>query len=563
MVWKTGDVVGPTNLNSKTQATSKVVAAANYPRGTSGITANDNATAVNAAVAAAPGLGATAVFVDASLVPYNASLVTFNANVRMIREGGNPAFWDVQAYGADPAAVLDATAALQAAITAIPVGGGGVPAGGVVYFPQGTYAISGTLTVTTNAIGVTLSGPVGVGGAGVAVIRTTSATADMLSATGCQLLTIAGIQFESRITRTAGRGIVFSGVNEWTVSDCRFIDCYNTFDILASSNDGFITRCRILGGSNVTNRGIFIQNSQVFFITNFLCIMATGSFGGTNAALQLDSGTDGCAIDGFQSAPVPNNFATGGRGLWLTNTLATNAPVYTRLSNFYAEGSVGNGIQIDACTDFKAKNVYIATSNQGIGITGGTSIRFSNFVVFNNQQHGVNISGGSKITFDHGDITDNSIQTNATYSHIAVAGGTDISIDHCAFGNFLHSNANSAANGVAIFNNTQGAMVTDCRFDSTKMTTPINDSSGTAYKRGNRFNLASEGAVQGRAVLVAGTVTVSTTEVLTGDNIQITGVVAGGTPGFLSIGTITNNTSFVINSTSALDTSTVFWEIAH
>ena len=65
----------------------------------------------------------------------------------------------------------------------------------------------------------------------------------------------------------------------------------------------------------------------------------------------------------------------------------------------------------------------------------------------------------------------------------------------------------------------------------------------------------------GTATLVAGTVTVSTTAALTASLIYVTVKTPGGTQGFLSVPTITNATSFVINSTSATETSTVNWWI--
>lgn len=65
----------------------------------------------------------------------------------------------------------------------------------------------------------------------------------------------------------------------------------------------------------------------------------------------------------------------------------------------------------------------------------------------------------------------------------------------------------------------------------------------------------------GSAVLVAGTKTVSTTKVAAGDKIYLTRLVTGGTVGHLSVGTIVAATSFVINSDSNLETSTVSWLI--
>lgn len=73
--------------------------------------------------------------------------------------------------------------------------------------------------------------------------------------------------------------------------------------------------------------------------------------------------------------------------------------------------------------------------------------------------------------------------------------------------------------------------------------------------------LALNSKIVGRAVLVGGTVTVNTTAIQSGDEVFLTNRITGGTPGLLSVGTVTAGTSFVINSASALDTSTISWMI--
>lgn len=65
----------------------------------------------------------------------------------------------------------------------------------------------------------------------------------------------------------------------------------------------------------------------------------------------------------------------------------------------------------------------------------------------------------------------------------------------------------------------------------------------------------------GLAVLVDGTVTVTVTDVADTDRILISRQVTGGTVGNLTVGTITDDTSFVISSDSATETSTVAWMI--
>lgn len=84
--------------------------------------------------------------------------------------------------------------------------------------------------------------------------------------------------------------------------------------------------------------------------------------------------------------------------------------------------------------------------------------------------------------------------------------------------------------------------------------------SSNALRSGNRL---STGATMGQVQLSSGTATVSTTEVLAGDNIILSRVHAGGTLGNLSVGTITAGTSFTVTSSSNTDTSTIYWKIDH
>ena len=68
-------------------------------------------------------------------------------------------------------------------------------------------------------------------------------------------------------------------------------------------------------------------------------------------------------------------------------------------------------------------------------------------------------------------------------------------------------------------------------------------------------------AKQGTAILVGGTKTVANTSVTANSRIDHWRQVAGGTLGHLSVGTIVAGTSFVINSSSNLDTSTIGYQI--
>lgn len=80
---------------------------------------------------------------------------------------------------------------------------------------------------------------------------------------------------------------------------------------------------------------------------------------------------------------------------------------------------------------------------------------------------------------------------------------------------------------------------------------------------GNKLKIAtgSNASIGVSAAMTAGTITISTTAVTTNSRIFLTHATLGGTQGILSVGTITDGTSFVINSSSATDTGTVNWII--
>ncbi len=65
----------------------------------------------------------------------------------------------------------------------------------------------------------------------------------------------------------------------------------------------------------------------------------------------------------------------------------------------------------------------------------------------------------------------------------------------------------------------------------------------------------------GNVTLVAGTATALTVQADGAREFCLTNRSVGGTPGILSVGTITAGVSFVINSTSATDTSVVSWVV--
>lgn len=104
---------------------------------------------ITAAIADAVSRSMLYVYIPASMLPYSCSSVTYNTAVRLIREGGDPTTWDVEAYGADATRVGDATLGVLAAIAGAQAAGGGR-----VYCPR-TYRVTANIVVpimTTGSI---------------------------------------------------------------------------------------------------------------------------------------------------------------------------------------------------------------------------------------------------------------------------------------------------------------------------------------------------------------------------------------------------------------------------
>jgi hypothetical protein len=84
---------------------------------------------------------------------------------------------------------------------------------------------------------------------------------------------------------------------------------------------------------------------------------------------------------------------------------------------------------------------------------------------------------------------------------------------------------------------------------------PISNTDALELARSRGWRIEAAGS----ATLVAGAATVTTELVTANSLVLLTVQASGGTPGLLSIGTVTPGTSFAIASANGADTSTVAW----
>lgn len=168
-------------------------------------------------------LGSTQVLVGAGTGNVASSAnFTFNTGTSQMALAGNALFsgptpWaDVVAYGADPTGAADSTTAIQNAVNSFATGG-------IVWFPIGTYKITGTITITTPHIRFCGASRTD------CVISTTNTTLDMFLCNqwyiGFENLTF---QASAANTKTAGYAINMADTYNYNyVWRCDFVNLWS------------------------------------------------------------------------------------------------------------------------------------------------------------------------------------------------------------------------------------------------------------------------------------------------------------------------------------------------
>ncbi len=155
-----------------------------------------------------------------------------------------------------------------------------------------------------------------------------------------------------------------------------------------------------------------------------------------------------------------------------------------------------------------------------------------------------------------------SLRWNGIYFNnlIGSSGNPRLVVGSAVTNTYTTEATNSGSNVGHIFNNTISLA------GATSLATFRNNSTDKlGIHNSGKFVYPASGAadVRGTATLVGGTKTVTTTSVRTGDIIMVSRNTPGGAVGDLSapVASIVDATSFVINSASGTDTSTINWWI--
>lgn len=502
-------------------------------------------------------------------VPVNAAFTSQDARLTLVEaastqnaERVDRLTFDVKTYGAVGDDSTNDRAAIQAAIDAAALAGGGT-----VFFPPGRYAVSALS-------GVCLSVPAKVNlvgaGRGASTIRKNSASSVLIDMSGPSTddtgathvryggirdITLNGNSQSGSILRvyyadnldftrvffTSGTEQLVDAVEFW---DSRFYNCQ--FESSGGTNGATLPAVWLRNASDATpgNFGYSLDNC------NQIVFQACRWENFHNGALRIEDGAVvGNNPNGIyvKNCKMETSQMQGGSHLFVDDSCLAIwvDSLYCFAGNFAGGFSTAQNIIDWSPARSSISNVQIA--NGAVAVVNSGVIAFS---PANQRTVMRNIIGN--------------YTTAPTGNHLFFSSSTGAwLVEDC------YSGTGSTFGGTlptAFEGNQPVKLVTAIPTDASFVRTPLN---GTwAYRTDTGDLYIRSGAVwkqvirTGTATLVAGTATVSTSAVTANTRIQLTGQADGsGTEGFLRVSTRIAGTSFTITSSDASDNSTVAWQM--
>jgi len=241
---------------------------------------------------------------------------------------------------------------------------------------------------------------------------------------------------------------------------------------------------------------------------------------------------------------VSSSTISSGALATFTNTGTAAASNTKKVLSIVSSGANATSTQTVTGQSISVTNTGTTSTNVGLSVTAsGASTNNALVLLGNVSATTSDFSGKDWIGYNAG----------SAKSYVGGAGAWSVA----SGGYFGITNSATSPFGADIFLNRQSAGVFGVGTSSTNALGTLNLATLTASTKINVTTGANKSA--GQATLVGGTVTVNTTAVTASSLIYFTVATPGGTQGYLSVGTITAATSFVINSTSGTETSVVNW----
>lgn len=341
------------------------------------------------AVTGAPAAGRYLRAVDGSTLAYTADGATDWINVR------SPAY----AGGAVGDGLADDTAALTAALAAVPA------AGGTVYLPAGSYLLSGATALSLATAGTVLRGA-GADATKIVIGSSfTGSSAVAITAYNCQLADLSIVGASSTTTSNpAANAITITGVRRARITRINFFNvngwCVQAAATSASSTSNPKgTQLTGLYGSSCAGGIRFLGHTAQGYAVNSLISNCHFEQGGVTTGPSAN--LDGLRIEDAWDVLATNVLAWTSVGTGSSLHIVGNCAA-SFITNLDALGpNTGPCVLIEDGTNGSPQNVQISggviqQGSPGVRISGASKqIHFSTSRIINNQTHGVEVTGTS------------------------------------------------------------------------------------------------------------------------------------------------------------------------
>ena len=373
-------------------------------------------------------------------------------------------------------------------------------------------------------------------------------------------------------------------------------------NVIGKDGNGYwhVYQAPVAGGGGITQQQLedtanAIRSDFVSGGNNYVLPIASSTIlGGIKVGNNLTIDSSGALIAAASWNLNGNNTANSLSFLGPTG----NYPLIFKSFNQKNSGFTGGGNSASFgyyTYSYDTAVLYSYSMNTAFGVSTLHSLNRSSFTTnYGNTAVGTNALGGATTGSDNTAIGpfslsavnvsgNNTFKSNVAIGPNALAsltnGVSNLSIGDSSFRNMQTGNYNIGLGYKVAWNQSSLTALTGYPnnnliiSDSTyhirfKLDSAIGTAPNVIGKDGNGnwhvYQRPTSGTV-GTATLISGTVTVSTTLVKTGAKIFVSVNTPSGTQGFLSAPTsgIVNGTSFVINSTSGTENSTVNWQITN
>ncbi len=362
-------------------------------------------------------------------------------------------FFNVRDYGATGNGTTDDYPALQATANAVNAAGGGV-----LYIPQGTYALSQDVLISSNTW---------VLGAGRATILKAAAASvtNCLNLSGSSHVVVSDLQINGnklnvqQLTTqyTKLSGIYMRGADDILITRCYIHDCYVS-GVMADggSTNIEVSNCRMV--NNYDNQ-IYIraQDTSPYTPCNYITVTGCECSGGSFSGIQIL----GSSYFSIAGNVCYSNGPTSAQG----DGIGSEGASYGTISGntCYGNGIQGINIRFTGETGGSQSSSHIVVANNvcynhtsGNGDAGGISISDTDDVVVSanlvyGNAYGINVNGGNGNGVQHCKLIGNQVRGNSSTGIRVIpgAGSTRVMIED----NTVQDNAgdNLVVNGVQAF----------------------------------------------------------------------------------------------------------------